>query len=249
MECRECDSFIHDFMRADARTTTGADLPANVANEELRSKVFDHIARCQRCELRFADIRSLEAALHALTQNMDPEQCAVRLEPALIAAFQQQKRAMHRSRSLSAWATVGIAASLLLAIGVASRYWIFAPEQRPPALVTPQSVQLPSVSSAKTSETATVPPREVEAHRTPRRRVPTPPASNKELVTDFYALPYGTNSDRAISGEIVRVKLRGSALPAIGFPVALNGDQAAAQITADLVVGENGLPLAIRFVR
>jgi hypothetical protein len=51
------------------------------------------------------------------------------------------------------------------------------------------------------------------------------------------------------SGEIVRVKLRGSALPAIGFPVALNGDQAAEQITADLFVAENGLPLAIRFVR
>jgi hypothetical protein len=31
--------------------------------------------------------------------------------------------------------------------------------------------------------------------------------------------------------------------------MALNGDRAAEQITADLLVGENGLPLAIRFVR
>jgi hypothetical protein len=38
-------------------------------------------------------------------------------------------------------------------------------------------------------------------------------------------------------------------LPAIGFPVALDGDRAAELITADLLVGENGLPLAIRFVR
>jgi hypothetical protein len=68
-------------------------------------------------------------------------------------------------------------------------------------------------------------------------------------VTAFYALPYAESSDRTLSGEIVRVKLRGSALPGIGFPLALNGDMAKEQITADLIVGENGLPLAIRFVR
>jgi hypothetical protein len=71
----------------------------------------------------------------------------------------------------------------------------------------------------------------------------------EELVTAFYALPYAESSEHIMSGEIVRVKLRGSALPGIGFPMALNGDRAAEQFTADLIVGENGLPLAIRFVR
>jgi hypothetical protein len=31
--------------------------------------------------------------------------------------------------------------------------------------------------------------------------------------------------------------------------MALNGDTTSEQVTADLIVGENGLPLAIRFVR
>jgi len=73
--------------------------------------------------------------------------------------------------------------------------------------------------------------------------------NDEEFVTAFYALPYAEGSDHVMSGEIVRVQLRGSALPGIGFPMALNGDRTAEQITADLLVGENGLPLAIRFVR
>lgn len=66
----------------------------------------------------------------------------------------------------------------------------------------------------------------------------------REVVTDFFPLmdpapPF----DR---GEILRVQLPASALQAVGLPVA--DDRRADQIQADVLVGEEGLPRAIRFI-
>jgi hypothetical protein len=237
MECRECDSIIHDFMRAE------------VASEEVRTMAFDHIVRCARCETRFSNFRSLERALRTLAENMDSERSAARLEPVLRTIFQQQKRARQRSRSVASWVAIGVAASLLLSIGVVSWQRIVAPEATPPILATPKLVQPADVAIAQVPEPIAKLSRKTRNRRKSKPIVPAQRTDSEELVTGFYALPYAESSDRVFSGEIVRVKLRGSALPAFGFPVALNGDQAAEQITADLFVAENGVPLAIRFVR
>jgi hypothetical protein len=139
-----------------------------------------------------------------------------------------------------------MAAALLLSIGVVSRQLIFAPERRPTILATP--VQPGNVSKAQIEPAATL-AQVTRKHGKSRPRVPAQRRDGEEFVTGFYALPYAENSDHIMSGEVVRVKLRGSALPGIGFPMALNGDTTSEQVTADLIVGENGLPLAIRFVR
>ena len=237
MECRECDSIIHDFVRAE------------VANEHARTKAFDHITHCARCETRFSDLRALERALRTLAETTDSGRSAAQLEPVLRTVFQQQKRVRQRSRSVASWVAIGMAASLLLSIGVVSRHRIFAPESKPLILTTPKPVQPAKVSIAQIPERVGKLPQETRNHGKSKPRIPAQGTNNEEFVTGFYALPYAESSDRVFSGEIVRVRLRGSALPAIGFPVALNGDQAAEQITADLFVAENGLPLAIRFVR
>lgn len=237
MECRECDSFIHDFMRGE------------VTSEEVRAKVFDHIMHCARCEVRFSNIRSLESALRNLAASMDSEGAAARMEPALRTVFQQQKRVKQRSRLVTSGVAIGIAASLLLSIGVVSWRWSIAPKVAVPILATPNPVRSAEAPIAQVSESAPKSSRKVVGNRKWKARIPAQHAKSEEFVTGFYALPYAGSSDRVFNGEIVRVKLRGSALPAMGFPVALSGDQAGEQITADLLVAENGLPVAIRFIR
>ena len=237
MECQECDSIIHDFMRAET------------ANEELRTKAFEHIMRCARCEARFSNIRSLEKTLRTLAETMDSEGSAAQLEPVLRIVFQQQKRVRQRSRPVASWVVIGIAASLLLSIGVVSWHRIFPPERKPPILAAPLPVQPANESTAQLLKPVAKLPRETRKNRKSKPRVPSQGTDGEGFVTAFYALPCAESSDHVMSGEIVRVKLRASALPGIGFPMALNGDRAAEQITADLLVGENGLPLAIRFVR
>jgi hypothetical protein len=171
------------------------------------------------------------------------------MEPVLRTVFQQQKRARQRSRSVAIWMAIGVAASLLLNIGVVLWQRTIALEATPPTLAMPKPVHPADVSVAQVPEPAAKLPLKTRSNRKPKPRIPAEHTDSREFLTGFYALPYAESSDRVFSGEIVRVKLRGSALPAIGFPVALNGDQAAEQITADLFVAENGLPLAIRFVR
>ena len=234
MECQECDNLIHDFMDDE------------VANEEERARAFEHIKRCARCETRFFSVRSLKSALRTLAETTDAEQSAAQLEPVLRTVFQQQKGLGHSSRPVASWLVIGMAAALLLSIGVVSRQLIFAPERRPTILATP--VQPGNVSKAQIEPAATL-AQVTRKHGKSRPRVPAQRRDGEEFVTGFYALPYAENSDHIMSGEVVRVKLRGSALPGIGFPMALNGDTTSEQVTADLIVGENGLPLAIRFVR
>jgi hypothetical protein len=237
MECRECDSFIHDFERAE--TTSG----------EVRAKILNHIAHCARCEARFSNVRSLERALRALRENMDSRQSAVEMEPVLRAIFQQQKKAMRRPRPVASRVAMGMAASLLLSIAVVSWQRMMAPEPPPPRLTAPKPAPTAkAVVVEAPAPTARLAPNQ-GSHARPRPATRTASRDREEFVTGFYVLPYAESSGRVFSGEIVRVKLTGSALPAIGFPVALNGDRAAEQITADLFLGENGLPLAIRFVR
>lgn len=237
MECQECESIIHDFLRTD------------VTNEEARTEAFEHIFHCARCEARFSNVRSLERALRTLGDTTDSERSAAQLEPSLRAVFRQQKRVRRRSRSVASWAAIGVAASLLLSIGVGLRPRTAAPVRKLEVLAVPQPVKPAGTSVAQIPERAARLPQETHNHRKPKHRVPEQGTYSGEFVTGFYALPYAQGSDRLTNGEIIRVKLRGSALPAIGFPVALNGDRATDSITADLFVGENGVPLAIRFVR
>jgi len=68
-----------------------------------------------------------------------------------------------------------------------------------------------------------------------------------EIATDF--LPMGDASDLASleSGQIVRVKLPRSSLASFGLP--LNFERAGEPVKADVMLGEDGRPRAIRFIR
>lgn len=67
----------------------------------------------------------------------------------------------------------------------------------------------------------------------------------REIVTDFFPLidappPIGR-------GELVRVMVPASTMRTVGLPV--NEDRLTDQVKADVLVSEDGLATAIRFVR
>jgi hypothetical protein len=69
-------------------------------------------------------------------------------------------------------------------------------------------------------------------------------APNREVVTDFVPLTYGWTS-AAPEARLVRVRLPSTALLYFGLPAAAGS----ALVEADLVLGEDGLAHAVRFVR
>ena len=72
-------------------------------------------------------------------------------------------------------------------------------------------------------------------------------SNDGEYTSDFFLLNLGAAQAPMESGEVLRVQMPRSALVRFGLPV--NVEQADVPVKADLLVGEDGLARAIRFVR
>jgi hypothetical protein len=68
-----------------------------------------------------------------------------------------------------------------------------------------------------------------------------------EVATNFYPLPYGSGLDLDEGWQIVRVSLRPAALASLGLALP-NQQLPSGNVKADLVLGEDGMARAIRFV-
>jgi hypothetical protein len=69
----------------------------------------------------------------------------------------------------------------------------------------------------------------------------------EEIVTDFLPIPPTYRVDVIEGGQLVRVELPRSAMLRFGLP--MNVERAEARIKADVVVGNDGVARAIRFVQ
>ncbi len=68
-----------------------------------------------------------------------------------------------------------------------------------------------------------------------------------EITTDFMPLSHGNNLSPEDGGQIMRVELPRSALVSFGLP--MNVERAGERVKADVLMGEDGVARAIRFVR
>jgi len=71
--------------------------------------------------------------------------------------------------------------------------------------------------------------------------------SYAEIATDFFPLMNRDSLGQLDSGQVMRVELPRSALMSFGLP--MNMERANERIKADVVIGDDGLARAIRFVR
>ncbi len=75
----------------------------------------------------------------------------------------------------------------------------------------------------------------------------TPVPVRPEVATGFFAIPGNDPFERLDHGRLVRVRLPRSSLRAFGLP--MNEERALEMVKADVVLGEDGLARAIRFVQ
>lgn len=106
----------------------------------------------------------------------------------------------------------------------------------------------PEVSSRGASSRTTFPPRARAAnvsYGTPRPR----PADTRaeEVATDFIPLVQAGPYTQAEEGHLVRVELPRAALASFGLP--LNAEAPSGRVKADVLMGQDGIARAIRFVR
>jgi hypothetical protein len=201
----------------------GADIGAD-AGARLR----DHLDQCAKCTARLAHEQELTAALKTIAGAEPLSTRAEAIEADLLAAFDAQRvnaatrpatrRAGPARRHVRAW----FAAAAVLVLAAAA--WQVTVRRPLPKNATADSV-----------------PAQPAANPWPDLALQ---AGGKEVP--FVPLPTAIGLPALESGRIVRVELPAAELPAYGF--VLEPQPAGGAVEADVLVGQDGQPRAIRFV-
>lgn len=237
MTCAEFDVIVHDVARSDA-----LDKPAAVIAKF-------HAQTCERCAARLAQAQVVAGALDMVAQDSAGLEASAHLEAALVAAFREYHRSLERARHRISrerlrwleWPALAAAAVVLLAVGA----WNFSRPRvanvrgnhasgQGTALAVPDNARNSGALAPKANSAAGESQNEMAV-------------AQSETASDFVLVPYGEGFEPGDSGVIVRVEMPRSALADLGYSV--DASRSADLIRADLLVGEDGWPRAVRLVR
>ena len=191
---------------------------------------------------RDSDQSALNEKLRSLKEAMQNASAPERVEAALVAAFREHAPVAPRPRPLvwPRWVlAAGVAAALLLAVTAGLFRYQAVPPPQDVSVATAPAPAMPLPAAAP--KLAPVQPKRAV------RRVPLPPARPAEIATDFIPVAHPATWQPGASGQILRVRLPRTSLASFGLPV--NTDLAAEPVRADVIVTQDGVVRAIRFVR
>ena len=222
-----------------------------IAREEpldraAREDAFAHAQGCARCAHRLAGEKVLSAALKAAAAESAVEAGAPpEVEKLLLASLRERHVQVKRHRL--AW-MARAAAGAAAAIVVLASFWWFRQPEPPRAVVekTAPAVQPVKVIAPVYHEVQKPPaPRHVAQRKAMRPRETAVTPEIREMVTDF--MPVFYDPAPIEHGRLVRVRLPRVALVSFGLP--MNEQLADESVKADVLVGEDGLARAVRFVK
>ena len=262
MNCQKFEQVVGDLARG------------RMMEAEVRAEALAHSEECGGCLARLCDEETLTRGLQLLATEMSTLSAPPEMELKLREAFRQRHvvvpMPVRSARPRYWWAAV--AAVLIVAMTVAAMWWRSAAPEEKIAQQAPPQVEAPRAPRETEPKQS---PRELQqkeaqfvAENGPTQRLPSPtrPAPRRnttprpaqpetqlanhvtnEIATDF--MPLGDLNPASLQdgGQIVRVKMRRSALVRFGFPV--NMDRYNENVKADVLVGVDGLAHAIRFVQ
>jgi hypothetical protein len=239
MNCRHFRFIVHDLGRRGA------------LEDSVAKAGFAHAEFCAPCAEYLGDSRSLDGALRALASDAGQE-APFHVEATLLGAFRRSAPTTSLFKPVPRWVAVcaaaGLAAAMALALGLTFRSKHVIPRveetrannSSAPAIENsiPRGLVAPSAPAAASPHRS-----KAKGMGHPRATV----ANATDWATPFVQLPYADTIAPLESTAIVRLVLPRSALASLGLPV--NEDVAGESISADLLLGEDGSPRAIRVVR
>jgi hypothetical protein len=213
--------------------------------------LHEHVESCGACRRRLANERMLSAGLGLLTAQAGSP--PPHIKTALLSEFRKQQTVRPIRPSLVKWGAVaGLAAAILLAVLVASerhpQAQVIPPVKTPVAVVSPAppAVTPPAAAPMLAAETRLPKARPARTHRVPK--VATPPVENQpEVATDFFEIPYAQPLRPEERADVFRMQMPRASMAVYGLPVS--GGRLDSRITADVLMGEDGVARAIRFIR
>lgn len=232
-------------------------LQAYLDNElavEAEATVRAHLAVCSLCSVQAQEMEQAFAVLgNAFMAELPDAVPSARLRARIEAAL-AEKAAPSFVWAQSFW-RFGLAAAVLLVAGIAG--WTLLGKhstrqqqvyiEKPKPSVTPEPQQLKLPTSERKPEMVQQAFSRHRVRRNSRINKADNSDENAEIVTQFFPLREDEDLTALEGKQLLRVELPGSALREAGFPVDF--ETAQTSVIADVVLGQDGLARAIRFVR
>ena len=225
MDCVEFQEVLHEV-----------DRPGN-EGEALCERALAHAEGCSECATLLIEVESLDFSLRQAATESAELLAPARLETLLLQEFRREKAATASRGVRWQLAAFAIAAAVLLALGLSFRRQnLVTPAGVNSAQSSTQSAGQASDNSAATKTSAVAP------DSNPQSAV----VDVSEYTTAYMPLPYAYDPSELEGGAVVRVVLPRAALVSYGLPV--EGMGVRDQVTADMLVSQDGTPQAIRLV-
>lgn len=220
---------------------------------KTRVSALAHAKSCEPCARRLANERRLSAGLNTLAERTEGEAPA-RLKQSLRTAFDAQlaRKPVAAPNLVSfpvrprqwRWALAAAAAAAIV-FAVTLSIWLRGSSPNPTEAVatttpTPTATPFAPAETQLAGQEKTRPERRAPSRRRAR-------AAEDDIAASYIPLTYAANFDEPRDKLIVRVEVLRAALIGMGLP--LNAEQGGELVKADLMVGVDGVPLAIRFVK
>jgi hypothetical protein len=234
-------------MSCEAYADAILDLARGVGIDEgTRVRIEGHLAQCPRCAGRLRQEQALTADFAGLAKSLLGARPSGSLEPLLLEAFHHRHApsTLVADRLRSHW-RAWLAAAAAIVLAATAMTWRGAPR------ITndggSHSPRLAATAASPTGAPAAMDSSHVPSPTGPRRPPRSARAASRIIrPTGFVALPGAASLPEFESGTIQRVALSLSSLPAYGVDIA--PDASVDPIEADLLVGQDGQPRAIRLV-
>jgi len=236
MDCERFREFVHEL---DRPGTKGA---------ELREAALTHAESCGQCGVLLTETESLDFALSKIAHDAEKIVAASKMETVVLGAFRREHGKASRWQMQRATALIGLAAALLLALGLS---WQHRPNYlRSSEAELQADIKAPTrvIESSTVQNHGDIQPN-VQAEPKPASTsaaVSNDSAGEEEFAQGFSLLPYADDPSMMEGSSVVRVILSRSALASLGAPLSVA--ETTEQVPADLVVSPDGTPEAIRLV-
>lgn len=219
-----------------------------VLSADLRERALAHAETCSECGQLLTETESLDSELRRLISKYGNAQAPVRVEAQLLGAFRAHKAAAARRGMRRFAAVIGIAAMMLVSVGI----WYFQRTYRgnPSAVVDvaqnePMTQPKPETGTAQTPAVVLGASAAAAASR-PVKRAASGPQPASEDSAAFIPLPDAEEPISLDDGAVVQVVMPRADLASFGLP--LEAMEGSGMVRADLIVSADGTPQAIRVI-
>jgi hypothetical protein len=221
-----------------------------------RESALAHAEGCSHCGALLTEAEALDFALARIADGSSEAQASPKVEAALLREFRRERVRVSSRRVQWQLAILGAAAVVLFLLSfMMRRPQVVAPVAGNAASVSQSiahqpsalAVESPALSSASVNRSAQ--PKDARAISNPASKTVNSAGSGEaatEYATAYIPLPYAYDPSGLEGGSVVRVVLPRAALASYGLP--LDGMGIGEQVTADMVVSEDGTPQAIRLL-